>query len=409
VQRVRRNTGGKLLVGQAGGATAVINSSLVGVIEEARHSERFDAIWGMRRGLEGALQGEFVDLTSLDSNTLASLAATPGAALGSSRHRMTDDDAEHVLDLCGRNDIRAFLYIGGNDSADTLHRLAGMAAARGQELCAIAVPKTIDNDLPVTDHCPGYGSIARYVTIATMDSAKDTESMPTMYPVKIVEVMGRDAGWVAAASALGKRTAQDAPHLIYVPERPLSAEQFVRDVQRVYAEVGHVVAVVTETMRDQHGAPFADPRSSAGTDAFGHPLLRGAAETMVRLVQDQLGLRARYDKPGGLQRMAMWCASPVDLAEAAETGRAAVRLALADVTDRMVTLIREGDEPYRWSTASAPLALIANRQKLLPDEFLTNDGRTVTEAFRRYAMPLLGPDPLPVYVRLPAGIGLEVR
>jgi len=409
LQRVRRNTGGKLLVGQAGGATAVINSSLVGVIEEARHSERFDAIWGMRRGLEGALQGEFVDLTSLDSNTLASLAATPGAALGSSRHRMTDDDAEHVLDLCGRNDIRAFLYIGGNDSADTLHRLAGMAAARGQELCAIAVPKTIDNDLPVTDHCPGYGSIARYVTIATMDSAKDTESMPTMYPVKIVEVMGRDAGWVAAASALGKRTAQDAPHLIYVPERPLSAEQFVRDVQRVYAEVGHVVAVVTETMRDQHGAPFADPRSSAGTDAFGHPLLRGAAETMVRLVQDQLGLRARYDKPGGLQRMAMWCASPVDLIEAAECGRAAVRLALDGVTDRMVTLVRDGDEPYRWHTGSAPLALIANRQKLLPDEFLTGDGRAVTEAFRRYALPLLGLDPLPEYARLPAGIGLEVR
>ncbi len=406
---MQRDTGGKLLVGQAGGATAVINSSLVGVIEEARRSQRFDAVWGMRRGAEGALEGEFVDLTSLDPNTLTALAATPGAALGSSRHRMTDGDAERVLDLCRRNDIRAVLYIGGNDSADTVHRLATTAAARGQELRSIAVPKTIDNDLPVTDHCPGYGSIARYVASATMDSAKDTESMPTMYPVKIIEVMGRDAGWVAAASALGKRTAQDAPHLVYVPERPLSSEQFVRDVQRVYGEVGHVVAVVTETMRDERGEPFADPRSSAGTDAFGHPLLRGTADTMVRLVQDELGLRARYDKPGGLQRMAMWCASSVDLAEAAECGRAAVRLALDGVTDRMVTLVRDGDEPYRWSTSSAPLTLIANRQKLLPDEFLTGDGRGVTDAFRRYAMPLLGPDPLPEYVRLPAGIGVEVR
>ncbi len=406
---MQRDTGGKLLVGQAGGATAVINSSLVGVIEEARRSQRFDAVWGMRRGAEGALEGEFVDLTSLDPNTLTALAATPGAALGSSRHRMTDGDAERVLDLCRRNDIRAVLYIGGNDSADTVHRLATTAAARGQELRSIAVPKTIDNDLPVTDHCPGYGSIARYVASATMDSAKDTESMPTMYPVKIIEVMGRDAGWVAAASALGKRTAQDAPHLVYVPERPLSSEQFVRDVQRVYGEVGHVVAVVTETMRDERGEPFADPRSSAGTDAFGHPLLRGTADTMVRLVQDELGLRARYDKPGGLQRMAMWCASSVDLAEAAECGRAAVRLALDGVTDRMVTLVRDGDEPYRWSTSSAPLALIANRQKLLPDEFLTGDGRGVTDAFRRYAMPLLGPDPLPEYVRLSAGIGVEVR
>jgi len=409
LQQVRRNTGGKLLVGQAGGATAVINSSLVGVIEEALCSARFVAVWGMRRGAEGALRGAFVDLTGLDPNTLAALAATPGAALGSSRHRMTDDDAEHVLELCRRHDIRAFLYIGGNDSADTVHRLATTAAARGQELRSIAVPKTIDNDLPVTDHCPGYGSIARYVASATMDSAKDTESMPTMYPVKIIEVMGRDAGWVAAASALGKRTAQDAPHLVYVPERPLSSEQFVRDVQRVYGEVGHVVAVVTETMRDERGEPFADPRSSAGTDAFGHPLLRGTADTMVRLVQDELGLRARYDKPGGLQRMAMWCASSVDLAEAAECGRAAVRLALDGVTDRMVTLVRDGDEPYRWSTSSAPLTLIANRQKLLPDEFLTGDGRGVTDAFRRYAMPLLGPDPLPEYVRLPAGIGVEVR
>lgn len=409
LQRVQRNTGGKLLVGQAGGATAVINSSLVGVIEEALHSQRIDAVWGMRRGLEGALQGEFTDLTSLDPNTLTALAATPGAALGSSRHRMTDDDAEQVLDLCRRNNIWAFLYIGGNDSADTVHRLAGMAAARGQELCAIAVPKTIDNDLPVTDHCPGYGSIARYVAIATMDSAKDTESMPTMYPIKIIEVMGRDAGWVAAASALAKRSTEDAPHLIYVPERPLSPEQFVRDVQRVHGEVGHVIAVVTETMRDQRGQPFADPRSSAGTDAFGHPLLRGAAETMVRLVQDELGLRARYDKPGGLQRMATWCASPIDLAEAAESGRAAVRLAVNGATDRMVTLVRDGDEPYRWSTSSAPLTLIANRQKLLPYEFLTGDGRGVTEAFRRYAMPLLGPHPLPEYVRLPADTGLEVR
>jgi len=406
---LQRDTGGKLLVGQAGGATAVINSSLVGVIEEARRSQRFDAVWGMRRGAEGALEGEFVDLTSLDPNTLTALAATPGAALGSSRHRMTDGDAERVLDLCRRNDIRAVLYIGGNDSADTVHRLATTAAARGQELRSIAVPKTIDNDLPVTDHCPGYGSIARYVASATMDSAKDTESMPTMYPVKIIEVMGRDAGWVAAASALGKRTAQDAPHLVYVPERPLSSEQFVRDVQRVYGEVGHVVAVVTETMRDERGEPFADPRSSAGTDAFGHPLLRGTADTMVRLVQDELGLRARYDKPGGLQRMAMWCASSVDLAEAAECGRAAVRLVLDGVTDRMVTLVRDTDEPYRWSTSWAPLTLIANRQKLLPDEFLTGDGRGVTDAFRRYAMPLLGPDPLPEYVRLPAGIGVEVR
>jgi 6-phosphofructokinase 1 len=239
------------------------------------------------------------------------------------------------------------------------------------------------------------------VAIATMDSAKDTESMPTMYPVKVIEVMGRDAGWVAAAAGLGKMTPDDAPHLIYVPERPLSRERLLRDVERVYREIGHVVAVVAETVRDENGRPFADPAMSGETDAFGHQLLRGTAGAMCRLIQGELGLRSRYDKPGSLQRMSMLCASSVDLAEARESGRAAVRLALAGETDRMVTLVRDGDDPYRSHTDSAPLSRIANRQQLLPDDFLNAQGTSTTEAFRRYARPLLGPEPLPTYVPLP--------
>lgn len=389
---------GTLLVGQAGGATAVINSSLAGIIGEAqRHGLE---VCGMRRGAEGALNGEFVSLGNLSRQDLAALAATPGAALGSSRHKLSDQDVESLLDRFACQGIHALLYIGGNDSADSVHRLARRAAARNQDFRAIAVPKTIDNDLPVTDHCPGYGSIARYVAIATMDSAKDTESMPTMYPVKIIEVMGRDAGWVAAASALGKREPQDAPHLIYLPERPVSRAQILADVQRVYRELGRVVAVVTETIRDECGKPFADASLSGERDAFGHPLLRGTADTMCRLIQSELGLRARFDKPGSLQRMSMRCSSAVDLAEAEAVGRAAVQLALADVTDRMVTLVRDSDEPYSWHTDSTPLDLVANRQRLLPDDFITPDGTGVTEAFHRYAMPLLGPDPLPAYFRL---------
>jgi 6-phosphofructokinase 1 len=354
----------------------------------------------MRRGAEGALQEEFVALTSLSAGALCALSATPGAALGSSRHKLSDDEVEQLLDLFRQHDIQIFLYIGGNDSADSVHRLARAALERNQELRAIAVPKTIDNDLPVTDHSPGYGSIARYLAIATMDSAKDTESMPSMYPVKIIEVMGRDAGWVAAASSLGKCAPDDAPHLIYLPERPLSVEKLLQDVEQVYREFGRVVAVVSETVRDEQGRPLADPELSLERDAFGHPLLRGTAVTMCRIIQDELGLRARYDKPGSLQRMSMLCASSVDREEAAEVGRAAVRLALDGATDRMVTLVRERDAPYRWHTDSTPLENVANRQRLLPDEYLTPDGRATTDAFRRYALPLIGPEPLPRYVHL---------
>lgn len=386
-------------MGQAGGATAVINASLVGVVEEALRAG-YGAVWGMRRGAEGALEDDFVDLTHVSSTTLDALAVTPGAALGSSRYKLSENDIEHLLDLCVRHEITALLYIGGNDSADTSHRLALQAASRGIDLRTIAVPKTIDNDLPVTDHSPGYGSIARYVAVATLDSWQDTESMPTMYPVKFIEVMGRDAGWVAAASSLAKRTVDDAPHLIYVPERPVSREELLRDVERIVKERGSVVAVVTETMRDRSGKPFADASLSEARDAFGHQLFRGTADSMVRSVQDELGLRARFDKPGSLQRMSMSLASPVDLEEAREVGRAGVRLAVAGETDRMVTLVRESEGPYRWGTGSAPLEDIANRQWLLPDTFLTEDGRMTTAAFRRYALPLLGPDPFPHYERL---------
>src|SRR5947209_7237444 len=327
---------GKLLVGQAGGATAVINSSLRGVVAQALTSGCYEAVWGMRRAAEGALAGDLVDLSGLSQDVLAVLARTPGAALGSSRHRVTDDEIERLLDACRRNDVRAFIYIGGNDSADTVHRLARMAARRGDPLAAIAVPKTIDNDLPVTDHCPGYGSVARYVAIATLDSAQDTSSMPTMYPVKFIEVMGRDAGWVTAAATLAARDALDPPHLVYLPERPVAREALVADVERIYQQVGWVVAVVAETLRDERGEPFADPSLSGESDAFGHRLLRGTADTMCRLVQQHLGLRARFDKPGSLQRMSMLCASPIDLAEAEAVGRAAVRLAIDASTDRMV-------------------------------------------------------------------------
>jgi 6-phosphofructokinase 1 len=219
-----------------------------------------------------------------------------------------------------------------------------------------------------------------------------------MYPVKFIEVMGRDAGWVAAAAGLAKRSEEDAPHLIYMPEFPVSRRQLIDDVRRTYERFGRVVAVVTETMRDDEERPFAD--ASAELDAFGHPLLRGTADAMCRLVQNELGLRARFDKPGSLQRMSMLCASPVDLREADDVGQQAVHLALKDMTDRMVTIVRDEGEGYRSHTSDTDLVNVANRQLLLPAEFVTPDCRGVTEAFRAYALPLLGPNPFPRHVRL---------
>lgn len=391
----------RLLIGQAGGATAVINSSLAGAVAEGQSCGTFDAIWGMRRAAEGALQEEFLDLSSLSPADLSTLAATPGAALGSSRYKVSDDDLDRLLAIFRRRGIGALLYIGGNDSADTVHRLAEHATRCGQELRAVAVPKTIDNDLPQTDHSPGYGSIARYVAVSTMDSAQDTESMPTMYPVKIIEVMGRDAGWVVAAAGLARRQEQDAPHLLFTPERPVSRAQLLADVERVYREFGRVVAVTAETVRDDTGQPFADPSISGERDSFGHPLLRGTADAMCRLISRELGLRSRFDKPGSLQRMSMLTASPVDLAEAAQVGRAGVRLLLEGQTDQMVTIVRVSNSPYASVTGCVPLSEVANRQWLLPPEYLQPDGHAVTDRFRSYALPLLGPDPLPRYVRLP--------
>lgn len=387
---------GALLVGQSGGPTAVINSSLVGVVHEALASPQIGSILGARFGIEGVLADDLVDLRAEAPATLEALRRTPAAALGSCRYKLKPDDVERALDTFRRHDVRTFVYIGGNDSADTAHRIATAAAAAGYDLTVVGVPKTIDNDLPVTDHCPGYGSIARFVALATQDAGRDTEAMRRVDPIKLVEVMGRNAGWVAAAATLGKRDERDAPHLIYPPERPLDPERFLDEVQRTYDRFGFVVAVVAETVRDQLRQPIA---MREATDAFGHHRLVGAASVLAQLITDRLGIRARWDKPGTIQRMLMACVSEVDLAEAYRCGQEAVRVALRGETDKMVTLVRLADEPYEWTTGLAPLADIANTEKRLPSEYLTPDGTGTTPAFARYAQPLIG-EPLPELARL---------
>jgi 6-phosphofructokinase 1 len=381
---------GKLLVGQSSGCTAVINASLAGVVEAALDADGVGDVLGMRHGIEGLLRGELVDLRAEPRDIWTAIRRTPSAALGSGRYKLREDDIARIVDRLRTLDVRYFIYIGGNDSADTAHKVALAAAHAGYDLCTVAVPKTIDNDLPVTDHCPGYGSIARFVSTVTQEAGLDTEAMRRVDPVKIIEVMGRDAGWVAASAGLGREREADAPHLIYMPERPLSRERFLRDIQECHERHGYAVAVVTETVRDESGESIARTDPVFSRDAFGHRYLTGAASYLADLVARELGLRARFDKPGTIQRMSMALASETDLREAYDVGAHAVRSALGGETDRMVTIERVSDSPYESHSGLAPLEEIANRQKLLPDEYIATEGNQVTPAFRAYALPLIG-------------------
>ena len=385
---------GHLLVGQSGGPTAVINASLAGIVHEAMAHDEIDGIYGVRFGVRGLLDGDIIDLRQQATSVWDIVARTPSAALGSCRYRLSDDDAQRVIQMLRQFGIRYFLYIGGNDSADTALRLTRAAAEAHYDLQVICVPKTIDNDLPETDHCPGFGSAARFVALATRDSALCTRAMPDHFPVKVIEVMGRDAGWLAAAATLGRSQWTDPPHLIYLPEFPLHEAQFLADVTRVHAERGYVIAVVAETVRDESGRSLGSLQSQ-GSDAFGHPLVGGAAQYLLRRVRELTGLRARYDKPGDLQRMSSAAVSETDFSEAEQTGRAAVLAALTGRTGTMVGLARAGGQVYDCTTTLVPLERVANRIRPIPSEFLTADGRDVTDAFRQYATPLLG-SPLPV-------------
>ena len=398
---------GNLLVAQAGGATAVINGSLVGAIEAGRDSGRFGTIIGARNGVEGILREDFVDLGRQPAGVLTAVGRTPSAALGTTRRRLDDEDAALAVKNLARHHVHHLAYIGGNDSADTARRLGRAAHDAAYDLAVVGIPKTIDNDLPDTDHCPGYGSIARFLALATRDAGRDTEATAGLYPVKLIEVMGRDAGWVAAATALGQEQEGDAPQLIFFPERPArDLAAFQDEIGATYRKHGHVVAVVPETACDASGAPLTGAETS-WADPFGHPYYPSPAPALARAIEESLGLRARYDKPGTIARMFGACLSETDLAEAHAVGAAGVQLLLDGVSDVMVTLVRTADAPYRCETGSTPLGSVANRERRLPDAYITDGGRGVTDAFRAYAAPLIG-GPLPTYGRL-VDLGIPSR
>nr|HET6901812.1 6-phosphofructokinase [Ktedonobacteraceae bacterium] len=391
-------THGNVIIGQSGGATAVINASLVGAVEAAMQETRIGDIYGMRHGIEGFLQEDILDLRQQPIDIWQRLLHTPSAALGSCRYKLQEDDPARVISLFRKYNIRYLVYIGGNDSADTAHRLAQFAQQSGYNLQAISVPKTIDNDLPFTDHCPGYGSAARFIAMATMDSTLNTIAIPTHYPVKVIETMGRNAGWLAAASALGKRNEIDPPHIILMPEQPVREDRYLAQVEEVYRRLGYVIVVVSEAVRDEQGQPLGSS-GQVGTDAFSHPLLSGAAQYLVELVKKHLRLRARFDKPGDLQRMASHSISTTDRDEAYLVGQQAIHALMHGESDKMVTLVRHDEPTYHCTTGLVELAEIANVQQLMPADYLDESKTMVTQAFYDYALPLIG-EPLPQHATL---------
>ncbi len=347
----------------------------------------------MRQGVLGALRRDLVDLSELGADTLERLRRTPAAALSSCRYKLQPGDAERLVDVCRDNQVDAWIYIGGNDSAETSRQLAEVAP----QLRVIGVPKTIDNDLPGTDHCPGYGSAARFVASITRETAMDTWAMRATDPIRLIEVMGRYAGWLPGSAWLARHSADDAPHLVYVPEAPVASERIVEQVGDVYRERGWCVVVLCENQPEPDGRVIGARGKPRWVDAFGHAYFDSPAQYLAQAITDGLGVRARFDKPGTIQRNALAYVSHTDRAEAELVGRTAVRLAAAGRTGLMVTL--ERGPAYAIGTGEVGLERVASEQRQLPREFIDPSGRGLTSAFADYATPLIG-EPLPAMVRL---------
>lgn len=389
---------GTLMVGQLGGPTAVINASLAGIIQEAKAHPQITAIYGLRHGLEGAFKEEYVDLWQQSDVTIQRLAHTPAAALGSGRYKLADDDFERILAVLQSRNVRFLLLIGGNGSMYVCNCIAELTAAVGYELRVMGVPKTMDNDLAGTDHSPGYGSAARFMALITRDTGRDLESMRTFDDVVILEALGRNAGWVTAASALGKRSEDEAPHLVYVPEVPFDENRFLDDVERIHRRLGRVFVVVGEGIRDSDGRFVGESSAESGpSDAMGrvvHSLTMGVAAYLTAVVREKLQLQSRFLRPGLVGRASSACVSETDRQEALRVGQQAVKHLVTGKSGLMVTLERVGDDPYRCETGVIPLADVAGTEKLLSRGFVNEAGNMVLPVFKQYALPLID-GPLP--------------
>ena len=387
-----------LLVMQSGGPTPVINRSLFGVCDEVAKLGAFTGILGAQGGTEGVLGDRLFDLTSVSTATWPSIAAAPGAALGTTRKKFADAELPRVIDLIERREITHWLIIGGNDSASTALTVGAAAKDAGLHLTVLLIPKTVDNDLVGTDHSPGYGSAARFVASATQGAGRDAEAMGPAAPITVIEVAGRDSGWLAAASVLGKREQRDAPHVVVTPETPFDPSRVLSGIESAYRRYGFAVAVIQENVRDKDGRALTGDGTPLHVDDFGNEYHEGAGQYLTRLVTGHLKVRVRYDRPGTIQRSMAELVSSVDAREAEEVGCAAVRYAMDGETNQMVSIVRVGDIPYESETVLTPLEPVAGAHKTMPAEFLDSEGMP-TSAFLDYARPLIG-KPLPTFGRI---------
>ena len=379
---------------QSGGVTAVINASACGVIQTARqHKRSIGRVYAGRNGIIGALTEDLIDTGRESSRAIAALMHTPAGAFGSCRYKLAGIDRdkaqyERLLDVFRAHDIGYFFYNGGNDSADTCLKVSQMAARLDYPLIAVHVPKTVDNDLAVTDCCPGFGSVAKYNATTVMEIAADVSSMATDDGACcLVEVMGRGAGWIAASAVLAKRAAQDAPHIILLPEIPFNESAFLSKVKEIVDALKFCMVVVGEGLKNPDGKEFNADTSRL--DAFGHPVLSGAGERLAEIVLGKLNIKTRTVKLGYAQRCAAHYASATDAAEARACGEAAVRAAIQGQSGFMVKIIRTQNNPYRWTTGLQPLGDIANVEHVIPRDWISEDGFMPTEKFVEYARPLI--------------------
>ncbi len=374
---------GNALVAHSGGPTAVINSSLIGVIEESRQRNCFKHLFGARFGLQGILAEDFVDLLVQPHTLLNAIADSPGSCLGTSRYEASPVDLDRILDLFQVHDIRFFFYTGGNGSMGTAREIQTLARARAFELQVVGIPKTIDNDLHETDHTPGFASAARFAACAVRDIGEDNRSLQNQ--VEIVEILGRNAGWLAASTALARRRPEDAPHLIYFPEERLPLKSFLADVQRVYAQHKRCVVAVCEGQLDEHGEPFGADIRKGSRGA----LAQNLAHRLSLLVTQELGLRARSERPGLLGRSSQAHVVGSDRAEARACGQAAIAAAVEQRGGTMVALLCTR-QPYQFSTMLVPLDRVAYLERTLPAEYRHKDGNDIAPAFLHYLTPLVG-------------------
>jgi 6-phosphofructokinase 1 len=397
---------------QSGGVTAVINASACGLLETARkYPNQIAKVYAGRHGILGALTEDLIDTSKEGPAAIRGLRHTPGGAFGSARYKLAGIDKnraeyQRLIDVFRAHDIGYFFYNGGNDSMDTAQKVSEMGTHLGYPITCIGIPKTVDNDLPVTDCCPGFGSAAKYIAVSTREAALDVLSMArTSTKVFVLEVMGRHAGWMAAAGGLAAAKSGDAPQIILFPEITFDRERFLAKVKQSVDKKGYCVVVVSEGVRDSDGKFLAE----AGTkDAFGHSQLGGVGPVVAQMTQEAFGYKFHWAVADYLQRSARHVASKVDVAQAYAVGKAAVELAVKGRNAVMPVIVRKSSKPYRWAIGEAPLTAVANKEKKVPRHYITADGFGITAACRRYLSPLIHGEDYPPYVSgLPAYVTLK--